>query len=51
LEHTNLGERKPGDEVNIETDIVGKYIEKLLVSRGQGSMAELLERYGYTKKE
>lgn len=30
LEQTTLGLRQPGDEVNIETDILGKYIEKLL---------------------
>lgn len=30
LVHTNLGMRRRGDLVNLETDIVGKYIEKLL---------------------
>lgn len=30
LEQTTLGLRQPGDAVNIETDILGKYIEKLL---------------------
>lgn len=30
LEHTNLGTRRRGDLVNLETDLVGKYIEKLL---------------------
>ncbi|HEX7334656.1 MAG TPA: riboflavin synthase [Pyrinomonadaceae bacterium] len=29
-EVTNLSHLKPGDEVNIEVDILGKYIEKLL---------------------
>ena len=29
-EVTNLSHLKPGDEVNIEVDIIGKYIEKLL---------------------
>jgi len=29
FEHTNLGDLKPGDRVNIEFDIVGKYIERL----------------------
>jgi riboflavin synthase len=27
---TTLGELKPGDRVNIEVDIIGKYVEKLL---------------------
>lgn len=30
LETTTLGLRQPGDEVNIETDILGKYMEKLV---------------------
>ena len=32
-EVTNLSHLKPGDEVNIEVDILGKYIEKLLESQ------------------
>jgi riboflavin synthase len=31
-EVTNLSHLKPGDEVNIEVDILGKYIEKLLAA-------------------
>ena len=31
LEVTSLGRRKVGDRVNIETDILAKYVEKLLV--------------------
>ncbi len=30
LEVTTLGLRKPGDAVNIETDILGKYVQQLL---------------------
>jgi riboflavin synthase len=30
LEHTTLGGKKPGRQVNIEVDILGKYIERLL---------------------
>ena len=30
LQITNLGMKKIGDEVNIETDVIGKYIEKFL---------------------
>lgn len=29
-EHTILGSRKPGDEVNIEVDILAKYVERLV---------------------
>ncbi len=32
-EHTNLGSRRPGDRVNIETDILAKYVEALLPAR------------------
>lgn len=30
LKHTNLGDLKVGDKVNIEVDLVAKYIEKLI---------------------
>ncbi|MFH1560283.1 MAG: riboflavin synthase [Chloroflexota bacterium] len=33
LENTNLGHRKPGDVVNLEVDILAKYVEKLLSAR------------------
>ena len=32
-EHTNLGSRKPGDHINIETDILARYVDSLLASR------------------
>ncbi|MEO8587700.1 MAG: riboflavin synthase [Acidobacteriota bacterium] len=32
---TTLGERKPGDLVNLEVDILGKYVERLLAARLQ----------------
>ena len=31
--HTNLCERKPGDAVNLEGDILGKYVEQHLAAR------------------
>jgi riboflavin synthase len=31
-EHTNLGSKRPGDRVNIETDIIAKYVESLLAA-------------------
>lgn len=30
---TTLGERKPGDLVNLEVDVLGKYVERLLAAR------------------
>lgn len=49
---TILQERGEGDLVNIETDIVGKYIEKLTVptmesSKTGGITKEYLEKYGF----
>lgn len=30
LEATNLGERRPGDRVNLEVDVLGKYVKRYL---------------------
>lgn len=38
LKVTALGSRKPGDTVNIEFDILGKYVLKALVKKGGGSV-------------
>jgi riboflavin synthase len=32
-EHTNLRDRRPGDAVNLEGDILGKYVERHLAAR------------------
>src|SRR5229473_7749782 len=32
-EHTNIRDRKPGDAVNLEGDILGKYVERYLAAR------------------
>lgn len=34
MEVTNLSHLKPGDAVNIEVDVIGKYVEKLLATDG-----------------
>ena len=47
---TTLQFRKPGDEVNIETDILGKYVERLLGGQkdaGTGLTLELLAKNGF----
>jgi riboflavin synthase len=48
---TTLVHRKPGDCVNIETDIIGKYVERLLSGRGvsgnSGVTLDLLARNGF----
>jgi riboflavin synthase len=32
---TTLGLKQPGDQVNLESDLIGKYVERLLQERGQ----------------
>ena len=43
LERTTLGAKQVGDAVNVEVDILGKYVERLLQS-GTGATAGTLER-------
>jgi riboflavin synthase len=33
FEHTNIRDRKPGDAVNLEGDVLGKYVERYLAAR------------------
>jgi riboflavin synthase len=54
IEKTTLLDKKVGDQVNVETDILGKYVEKLL---GQGDKESVkvdlsfLKKYGFIKGE
>ena len=40
-EHTNIRDRKPGDAVNLEGDILGKYVERYLDARKESSSGNL----------
>lgn len=40
-EHTTLRDRKPGDAVNLEADILGKYIERYLEARRSASSSSI----------
>jgi riboflavin synthase len=40
-EHTNIRDRKPGDAVNLEGDILGKYIERRLEARKASATSAL----------
>jgi len=40
-EHTNIRDRKPDDAVNLEGDILGKYVERYLEARKQVSSSKL----------
>ena len=54
LQSTNLHTKKKGSRVNIETDIIGKYVERLLMEERRAKEApasiitrEFLSSYGY----
>ena len=48
---TTLQGKRPGDEVNIETDLIAKYLERLLSAReaqkGEGITFDLLAKNGF----
>jgi len=46
LEHTILGSKRPGDLVNLEVDIMAKYLEKVKERRGSITLDFLVE-HGY----
>lgn len=50
LAHTTLHDKKPGDRVNIETDIIGKYVEKLMGNReaAGGITLDFLNKHNFT---
>lgn len=53
---TTMGRRREGDTVNLETDILGKYVEKFVQARlegaaGGGVDAALLRRSGFIPAE
>jgi len=47
---TNLSSKKPGDRVNIEADILGKYVERLLKPSGRMN-EEFLAEHGFIGKD
>ncbi len=47
LSHTILGSRKIGDQVNLEVDIIAKYVEKL-GKGGSGVTLDFLSEHGFT---
>ncbi len=45
---TTLGYKSAGDSVNLESDIIGKYVERLLSGRVEGNVSlELLKQNGF----
>jgi len=51
MKHTTLGNRRPGDRVNLETDIIAKYIERLREQGSPGLTLKSLEEYGFATNE
>ena len=46
-EETTLLRHRPGEMVNLETDIIGKYVEKLMQPKSSGVTMELLQQNGF----
>jgi riboflavin synthase len=52
LEKTTLMDKREGDRVNLEADLLGKYVERLLSSRskkGEGLSLGFLREHGFLK--
>ncbi len=50
LTATNIGDKGPGDKVNIEIDIIGKYVEKFMNRKDtDAGLEKLLKEKGFTK--
>lgn len=50
LAHTQLQHAQPGDEVNIECDMIGKYVAKLLHKQEAASWTDKLNQAGFTER-
>ena len=46
-QNTTLGERQVGDLVNLEADIIAKYVERLDRARRSGITADFLQEHGF----
>jgi riboflavin synthase len=54
VDHTTLGKKRIGDEVNIEVDIIGKYVKRFLegAKGGEGGIDEgFLAEHGFTPQK
>ena len=45
--HTTLGDSQVGDSVNLEVDIIAKYVEQLSQARGPGITVDFLQEHGF----
>ncbi|OGO07972.1 MAG: hypothetical protein A2Y92_02350 [Chloroflexi bacterium RBG_13_57_8] len=46
-EHTVLADRKPGDTVNLEVDIIGKYVAEFYGPQHAGITVDFLREHGF----
>jgi len=46
-QHTTLGDSQVGDLVNLEVDIISKYVEQLSQARGTGITVDFLQEHGF----
>jgi riboflavin synthase len=46
-QHTILGSRRVGDTVNLEVDIIAKYVESLSQKQNTGITADFLQEHGF----
>jgi riboflavin synthase len=54
LAETTLDDLRPGSKVNLEVDLLARYLERLMLGAGaaqnnSGITREFLARYGYIK--
>jgi riboflavin synthase len=47
FQHTNLGDKKVGDLVNLEVDIIAKYVEQFNQNPGTGITVNFLQEHGF----
>jgi len=47
LKHTNLGNRRVGDVVNLEVDIIAKYVKQFSQAGSQGITTDFLQQHGF----
>ena len=49
-QHSTLGSKQVGDLVNLEVDIIAKYVEQFSQTRSTGLTAEFLQEHGFLVK-
>jgi len=51
LKNTTIANRRRGDKVNLEVDVIARYIEQLNKRNSQNLSFEFLKEYGFTREE